>query len=72
MNSIESRLNFSQTENIRGIELKAGESESYYQKEFNKYCEENRIDSSEDNCSAMIMAGYGSENETFWFWIDEE
>ena len=77
--TIESRLNFVINESMAAsgaVLLKGAQSESYYQSALTKYCEENKIDLSEDNCSAMIMTDYGSEaitddmNEQFWFWID--
>lgn len=70
--SIESRLNFSSNnDNPTAIELEASREENYYQGKFVDYCEENGIDCSEDQCSAMIMSDYGAENDTFWFWIDK-
>lgn len=73
MESIESRLNFVTNINLapsHAIEINADKEESYYQVELEKYCQDNSIDLSEDNCSAMIMSDYGAEEDTFFFWID--
>ena len=77
MASIESKLNFTCNQAIadsassKVVTLKADQPEAYYQRELNKYSDENNVDISDDNCSAMIMADFGAEDDTFFFWIEE-